>query len=260
MTQRQPVTARVYDCWLGGTNNFPEDRAHAERMMTFFPDIREISLANRAFLGRAVRALAEQGVDQFLDLGSGLPNEGNVHEVAREVIPDARIVYVDVDPVAAELGRAMLSGTDGVEYLRADLRNPQAVLGSEEVARCLDLTRPVALLMVAMLQFVMPQDDPARVVASYRDATAPGSYLVVSHATDEYHPQQMRDVADVYNSATLPITMRNREQIAGLLAGYELLEPGLVEPVRWRPQKGDYDPFDGDAARYNMLAAVGRRS
>ena len=259
MPQRQPNTARIYDYWLGGTHNFEEDRELGERMKQVLPDIEHISRANRAYLRRAVRAVAEAGIDQFLDLGSGLPSEGNVHETAREVNPAARTVYVDIDPVTVEFGRAMLIGTQGVEILAADLRDPGAVLGSDEVARCLDLSRPVGLLMVAMLQFVPDQDDPAGVVAAYRDACAPGSHLVVSHATTEYHPQQMQTATQIYNAATLPITMRSRAQITSLLDGYELLPPGLVEPVRWRPQPGDYDPFSGDPARYNMLAAVGRR-
>jgi SAM-dependent methyltransferase len=258
--QRRPNTARIYDYWLGGTHHFPEDAEHGERMKQVLPDIAEISLANRAYLRRAVRVLAEAGIDQFLDLGSGLPSEGNVHETARLVNPHARTVYVDIDPVTVEFGRAMLIGTDGVAILTADLRDVPSVLESDEVAACLDLDRPLGLLMVAMLQFVPDQDDPARVVAAYRDACAPGSYLVVSHATSEFHAAKVRAAAQVYNAATLPITMRSRAQIESLLAGYELLEPGLVEPVNWRPQPGDYNPFQDEPSRYDMLAGVGRLS
>jgi len=256
--ERQPSTARVYDYWLGGTHHFPEDRVHAEKLMTIYPEIRETTRANRAFLRRAVRTLAEQGIDQFLDLGSGLPTVGNVHEVAREVNPLARTVYVDVDPVAAELGSAILAGTPGVEYLRADLRDPNAILSSDEVTRCLDLSQPVGLLMLAMLQFVSAQQDPAGVVATYRDASAAGSYLVVSHATHEYHPQQMQEVTKAYNGATFPITMRDRTEIAALMQGYDLLEPGVVDLSRWRPDPGERDPFAHDTTLYNSVAAVGR--
>ena len=260
MEQRQPNTARIYDYWLGGTHHFPEDRELGERVKQVLPDIEHITRANRAFLRRAVRAIAQEGIDQFLDLGSGLPTQGNVHETAREVTPSARTVYVDIDPVTVEFGRAMLLGTPGVEILAADLRDPRSVLESDEVARCLDLSRPVGLLMVAMLQFVPDQDDPAGLVAAYREATAPGSHLAVSHATAEYQPQRVQAAAHVYNAASLPITLRTRAQIAGLLDGYELLPPGLVDMVRWRPQPGDYDPFVGDPGRYNGLAAVGRRA
>lgn len=260
MAQRQPNTARIYDFWLGGTHNFPEDRELGERIKQVLPDVEQSVRANRAFLRRAVRTVVQAGIDQFLDLGSGLPSEGSVHETAREVNPAARTVYVDIDPVTAEFARAMLIGTRGVEVLAADLRDVESVLGSDEVARCLDLGRPVGLLMVAMLQFVPDQDDPAGLVAAYRDACAPGSYLVVSDPTTEFNPQQIQVANQVYRSATLPSTMRSRAQIASLLGGYELLPPGLVEPVCWRPQPGDYDPFKGDPGRYNMLAAVGRRT
>lgn len=259
MPQRQPNTARIYDYWLGGTHHFPEDRELGERIMQVFPNVEQSVRVNRAFLRRAVKTVAQAGVDQFLDLGSGLPSVGNVHETAREVNPAARTVYVDIDPVTAEFGRAMLIGTQGVEILNADLRDPSAVLGSNEVARCLDLSRPVGLLMVAMLQFVPDEENPAGVVAAYRDACTPGSYLAVSHPTNEFNAPQMQTAVQLYNVATLPTTLRNRAQIAALLGGYELLPPGLVEPVRWCPQPSDYNPFSDDPGRYNLLAAVGRR-
>jgi hypothetical protein len=262
VAQHQPNTARIYDYWLGGTHHFPEDRELGERMKQVVPDIEQVARANRAFLRRAVRVMARAGIDQFLDLGSGLPSEGNVHETAREVNPAARTVYVDIDPVTAEFGRAMLLGTPGVELLTADLRDVESVLGSDEVGRCLDLSRPVGLLMVAMLQFVPDQDDPAAVVAAYRDACAPGSYLVVSHVTTEYNPQQVRAATQAYKPATLPFTPRSRAKIASLLGGYELLPPGLVDVIHWRldlQDVGSADPLGGDVARYSLLAAVGRR-
>jgi len=262
VSQRQPNTARVYDYWLGGTHHFPEDRELGERMKQVVPDIEQVARANRAFLRRAVRVMARAGIDQFLDLGSGLPSEGNVHETAREVNPAARTVYVDIDPVTAEFGRAMLLGTPGVEILAADLRDVQSVLGSEEVGRCLDLGRPLGLLMVAMLQFVRDQDDPAGVVAAYRDASAPGSYLVISHVTTEYNPQQLRAATQTYSPATLPFCPRSRAQIVSLLGGYELLPPGLVDVIHWRPDPQDAgppDPLGGDVARYSLLAALARR-
>lgn len=255
--QRRPNTARVYDYWLGGANNFAEDREHGERMKQVLPDIVEISRVNRGFLQRAVTELAGLGVDQFLDLGSGLPSAGNVHEIVRKTVPAARVVYVDIDPVTVEYGRTILKDTPGVQILCADLRDARGVLESEQVAGCLDLGRPVGVLMAAMLQFVPDGDDPAGVVAAYRDACAAGSYLVVSHATTAFHEQQVQAAATVYNTATLPITLRSRAQITALLDGYQVLEPGVVEPVRWRPRPGDYDPFSGDPGRYNMLAAVG---
>ena len=251
----------MYDYFLGGSHNFAADRALAEEYMRVLPDMPAISRANRHFLGRAVRFLAQEaGIDQFLDLGSGLPTQGNVHETARRINPRARVVYVDVDPVTVEFARTLLDGTDGVEVLNADLRDPQAVLGSDEVARCLDLSRPVAVLMVATLHFVPDQDDPAALVAAYRAAGAPGSYLAISHATSDYHPKTMDEAAQVYSAASRGMNFRTRDQIAGLLAGYELIAPGLADVIRWRPQPEDQDPFDGDVTRYNLLAAVARRT
>ena len=249
----------MYDYFLGGCHNFAADRELAERYMQVLPEMPEIARANRKYLVRAVRALASAGIDQFLDLGSGLPTQGCTHETARRVNLDARVVYVDVDPVTVEFGKTLLNGTAGAEILHADLRSPQAVLESAEVTRCLDFSRPVGVLMVAMLHFVPDDDHPTALVAAYRDASAPGSYLVVSHATSDYHPATMHEAASVYNSAsTHGMNFRSRAQITALLGGYELLEPGLVDVIRWRPED-DHDPFDGDVSRYNLLAAVGVR-
>ena len=270
MPDAQPSVAGTYQAWVDADqrHTFEAEREHAARLEAVFPDIRPISLANRHFLTRAVATLAKLGVDQFLDLGAGRLHRGtvhevvrNVHEVAQEINPAARIVYVDVDPVTAEYGKVTVSGTRAVEYLHADVRDPQAVLGSVEVARCgLDLGRPIAVLMAAMVQFIADEDDPAGVVGAYRDASAPGSYLVISHATTEHHPQQMEQVAQVYNArASLPITMRDRAHVAALMAGYDLLEPGVVNLSDWRPEPGGFDPFPGDSNRCNSLAAVGRR-
>ncbi|HEU5332288.1 MAG TPA: SAM-dependent methyltransferase [Actinocrinis sp.] len=258
----RPSPARMYDYFLGGSHNFAADRELAEKYMRVLPDMPEISRANRRFLGRAVRYLAgPAGVDQFLDLGSGLPTQGSSHETARRLNPSARVVYVDVDPVTVEFGRTLLEDTKGVEMLHADLRDPRAILRSDEVRGTLDFSRPVAVLMVAMLHFVPAADDPAALVAAYRAATAPDSYLVVSHATSDYHPATMSEAAQVYNSAAAQgMNFRSRAQVAALLAGYDLLPPGLVDVIHWRPDPGDSDPFNGDVTRYNLLAAVGRRT
>jgi SAM-dependent methyltransferase len=258
----RPSPARMYDYFLGGSHNFAADRELAEKYMRVLPDMPEISRANRRFLGRAVRFLAgPEGVEQFLDLGSGLPTQGSSHEIARRLNPAARVVYVDVDPVTVEFGRTLLEDTKGVEMLHADLRDPRAVLHSDEVRGTLDLSRPVAVLMVAMLHFVPAADDPAALVATYRAAAAPGSHLVISHATSDYRPETMDEAAQVYNSAAAQgMNFRSRGQIAALLTGYDLLQPGLVDVIHWRPDTDDPDPFDGDVTRYNLLAAVGRRA
>ena len=259
----RPSPARIYDYFLGGSHNFAADRHLAEQYMKVLPDMPVISRANRAFLGRAVSFLAAEGVDQFLDLGSGLPSRGNVHEAAHAVDPAARVVYVDSDPVTVAYAKSMLAEVPNAEILHADLRDPRSVLESPEVVRRLDLTRPIAVLMVAVLHFVAPEDDPAGLVAEYRAVSAPGSYLLLSHATNEYHPETAREAESVYSRASAGMNFRSRAQIADLLAGHELLPPGLVDVIDWRPDplvgRGE-DPLGGDVTRYNLLAAVGRRS
>jgi hypothetical protein len=258
----RPSPARIYDYFLGGSHNFAADRELAEQYMKVLPDMPMISRANRAFLRRAVRTLAEAGIDQFLDLGSGLPSAGNVHEVAQAVDPKARVLYADFDPVTVAYANAMLADVPGASMMHADLRDPASVLESDAVREHLDLERPLGVLMVAVLHFVAPEQDPQGIAAAYRDATVPGSYLVFSHATNEYHPDVAREAEDVYSRASAGMNFRSRAQIQQLLSGYQLLEPGLVDVISWRPEPvagGSTDPLGGDVTRYNLLAAVGRR-
>jgi len=260
----RPSPARIYDYFLGGSHNFAADRQLAEEYMRVLPDMPVISRANRAFLRRAVSVLvAEAGIDQFLDLGSGLPSRGNVHEAAQAVDPNARVVYVDSDPVTVAYAKAMLEDVPNADILHADLRDPGAILESDEVAGQLDLTRPIGVLMVAVLHFVAPEDDPAGIVAGYREVSAPGSYLVLSHATNEYHPDTAREAESVYSRASSGMNFRSRARIAELLEDYELLPPGLTDVIDWRPDPpvdDCGDPLGGDVTRYNLLAAVGRRA
>ncbi|MBS2965857.1 SAM-dependent methyltransferase [Actinocrinis puniceicyclus] len=253
-----PSTARMYDYYLGGSHNFAADRQLAEQALRAWPDAQHLVRANRAFLRRAVSFLAHR-VDQFLDLGAGIPTVGAVHEVAREKNPRARTVYVDCDQVAVAHSRRILAAVPGAGVVHADLRDSAAVLAAVETAGLLDLRRPVAVLMFAVLPFVPDEDDPAGIVAAYRDATAPGSYLALSHGTDDYRPQNARAVGEVYTRASHTMTLRSRTQIAALLDGYELVEPGLVDLTCWRPEPdgGLPDPLGGDVQRYSMYAAVG---
>jgi len=256
-----PSAARMYDYYLGGSHNFAADRELAEQYMKVLPDMPYISRANRHYLRRAVTHLAgEVGIDQFLDLGSGIPTSGNVHEIAQGINRSARVVYVDADPVTVAHSAAMLDEVPNASILHADLRDPGSVLESDVVARHLDLSRPVAVLMVAVLHFVPDVDDPIAVVAAYRDATPAGSHLVMSHATHDYHPETMRQAENVYSRASHTMNFRGRTDIHGLLDGYELLSPGLVDVILWRPEPhADQDPLGGDVSRYNLLAAVGRK-
>ena len=254
-----PSTARMYDYYLGGSHNFAADRALAEAALQAWPETPFMCRANRAFLRRAVTFLAGAGVDQFLDLGSGIPTGGNVHEIAQSIRPDARTVYVDSDPVAYAHGSVLLADNPRATYLQADLRNPESILTSSAVTQFLDLSRPVAVLMLMTLHFVPDDDDPDGIVAAYREATVPGSYLVVSHGTNEYRPDTQK-ITQVYSTASHGIVPRNKARIAELTAGYELVEPGLVDVILWRPEPTEleHDPLGGDVARYSTFAAVGR--
>jgi hypothetical protein len=257
-----PSAARMYDYYLGGSHNFAADRELAEQYMKVLPDMPYISRANRDYLRRAVSYLAGPvGIDQFLDLGSGIPTSGNVHEIAQGINPSARVVYVDADAVTVAHSAAMLAEVPNAATLHADLRNPRSVLDSDVVTKNLDLSRPVAVLMVAVLHFVPDADDPAAILAAYREASAAGSHLVISHATHDYHPETMRQAENVYNRASHSMNFRGRGEIQGLLGGYELLPPGLVDVILWRPEPHDEpDPLGGDVSRYNLLAAVARRT
>jgi SAM-dependent methyltransferase len=249
--------ARVYDYWLGGKDNFPADREAAEEVAEALPTIKRSARANRAFMVRAVRYLAaEAGIRQFLDIGTGIPTSPNVHEVAQEIAPDARIVYVDNDPIVLVHARALLtSHPDGrTDYLDADVRDPDKIL--EGAAATLDFRRPVALLLVATLQYVADADDPHGIVARLRAALAPGSYLVISHPTRDVQPERIAEAAKVMNRLlAAPYTPRTREEITRFFDGLELLPPGVVQTTAWRPDPGD-DDLGGKAT---MLCGVARK-
>jgi Protein of unknown function (DUF574). len=249
-----PNAARMYDYHLGGSYNFVVDRAAAERTRAVMPWVAEAIRANRAFLGRAVRFCQQQGIDQFLDLGSGIPTVGNVHEMARVADPAARVAYVDNEAVAAACGTAMLVDDPLATMSQADLRDPEAVLSAPGVWDLLDFTRPVALLTVAVLHFVPDAADPTSILAHYRGRLVPGSVHVLSHATADNDPEVAAAGAATYLDTSNPVTVRTRDEVAALLDGLELVEPGLVDATDWRPDDG---AVAGHAGYY---AAVGRLS
>ncbi|MEH6375789.1 SAM-dependent methyltransferase [Streptomyces sp. KLMMK] len=258
-----PSVSRIYDYYLGGSHNFEVDREAGRRAMEAFPGLPKIMQANRAFMRRAVRHAVGEGVTQFLDIGSGIPTFGNVHEIAQAADPRSHVVYVDHDPVAVAHGRAVLEGDPRSAVLPADFRKPHDILTSDEVGRLLDLDRPVALLLVAVLHFVEDQDDPWAAVAELRDALAPGSLLVLTHATTEtgpIKPEEGRGVSGVYRNVGSPLLMRSRPEVARFFDGFEMVEPGLVAMPDWRP-----DPVesaggaDDDPAMYVGFAGVGRK-
>ncbi|HET9656761.1 MAG TPA: SAM-dependent methyltransferase [Kineosporiaceae bacterium] len=233
----RPNVARVYDYLLGGKDNFKADRDLAARLVQAQPLVVAGVRANRAFLRRAVAFLAGSGIDQFLDLGSGLPTAQNVHEIAGRVNPGARTVYVDTDPVVLTHARALLADNAHTTVVEGDLRDPQAILSDPGVRGRLDFTRPVAVIMVAVLHFVTDEEDPARVVAGFRDAMAPGSALVVTHVIDDGDGMvgaATRNGAQIYSETTAPFVPRTRGQVASWFDGLELMPPGLVNADAWR--------------------------
>ncbi|CQR60171.1 SAM-dependent methyltransferase [Streptomyces leeuwenhoekii] len=253
-----PSVSRICDFYLGGSHNFEVDREAARKAMAFLPGLPKIMQANRAFLRRAVRFALDEGVTQFLDIGSGIPAFGSVHEVVRAVRPGARVVYVDHDPVAVAHSQTVLEGNDDADVVAGDLLEPQDILTSPQVERLIDLNRPVALLLVAILHFVEDADDPYRAVAELRDALAPGSLLVLTHASYEgipLPPERAAGAVDVYKDIRNPLIMRSREEIARFFEGYDMVEPGLVPMPHWRPETA---PEDEDPYAFSGFAGVGR--
>ncbi len=250
----RPSVARVYDYFLGGSHNFAVDREMATQLQTLIPDIADVMRANRAFLRRAVRFMINAGITQFLDIGSGIPTVGNVHEVAEQTHPDARVVYVDIDPVAVAHSRAMLDGNETTAVVRGDLRDAADILASPEVGRLIDFSEPVGLLMVSVLHFVA--DDPYRAVASYRDAVGPGSYLAITHAARESRPETQQ-VQEIYQQSAAQGTLRSRAEILDFFGDFVLAEPGLVYLPLWRPDSPE--DVGEHPERFVAYAGVGQK-
>ncbi len=234
---QRPSIARVYDYMLGGNHNFAVDREFAARIQERLPGVAGTFANNRAFLRRVVRFCVRDGVNQILDLGSGIPTMGGVHGIAREIDPGARVAYVDHEPVAVAHGQQVLAGMDGVSMSAADLRDPRSVLSAPGVRAVLDLDRPVAVLMIAVLHFVAPDQDAAGVIGGYRSALAAGSLLAVSHASgdvaDPADRAAVRAGVQLYRESS-PLYLRDRAELATLTTGLTLVEPGIVEMRDWR--------------------------
>jgi SAM-dependent methyltransferase len=253
----RPSAARVYDYYLGGSHNLEVDRRMAREAIALWPDLPAIMQRNRAFLRRAVRYVAEQGITQFLDIGSGIPTVGNVHEAAQQVNPEARVVYVDRDPVAVAHSRAILAGDERTVTVQADLREPDALFEDPLVKATIDLSRPVAVLMVAVLHFVPDEDDPWGAVARVGEQLAGGSFLVLSHASAEGRPEMAGSHRQLYQRTPTPMTMRSRTEIARLFDGFDLVEPGLVWLPLWRPDRTE--DAEQQPERTTGYAGVGRK-
>jgi SAM-dependent methyltransferase len=250
--------ARVYDYWLGGSNNFRADQDAARAMIAIEPNIRAMARANRDFMGRAVRFLAtEGGIRQFLDIGSGIPTGRNTHEVAQETAPGSRVVYADVDEVAVAHSRLLLENSPDTTVIQADVREPDRILTAPETQQLIDFSQPVGLMLVSVLHFLDADDDPWRVLAQLRSALAPGSYLVLSHATGEAKPDVAAAANTVYmNKVAARGDHRSRADILRLFDGFTLVEPGLVYLSQWRPDQAAES--DGDGSRLWLLGGVGQ--
>ncbi|GAA2048060.1 SAM-dependent methyltransferase [Catenulispora yoronensis] len=248
--------ARIYDYLLGGKDNFDVDRDAAEVALAAMPELRAMARANRAFLGRAVRHLAESGITQFLDIGTGIPGPGNTGEIARAVQPGARVVYVDYDPIVSAHSRALLSAADPAlsAVVQADVREPKTILDSGAVQSVLDFEQPIAVLMVAVLHFVSEAEDAHSIARYFIDAVAPGSALVVSHASEGHEAGKFGAAREGWNNATSQLVLRDRSEIGRFFEGTELLDPGVVIIPAWRP---DREPSAEDLALDYGHAGVG---
>ncbi|WP_405163244.1 SAM-dependent methyltransferase [Nocardia sp. NBC_01499] len=257
--------ARVYDYWLGGRDNYPADRALGEEVAALIPGIRTMARANRAFVWRAVRyAIAEQGITQFLDIGTGIPTARNTHEVAQELDPSARIVYVDKDPVVLAHARALMGSTPQgrTAYIHADLHDPVSILTDPILTGTLDFDRPIALMLISvMIYFRDDEDDPRTIIERLLAALPPGSLIALSHPTGDFDPRAMAHVERAAEQAGLTFVARSRAEVETLFAGTDLVEPGVVSVVDWRPDLLDrpMPGFDPSTDTAWVWAGVGRK-
>ncbi|MCA2208723.1 MULTISPECIES: SAM-dependent methyltransferase [Nocardia] len=234
---QQPSPARMYDALLGGSHNFAVDRMAAEMGTKLVPDLPRLALSNRAFLRRAVRFMLDAGIRQFLDIGSGIPTAGNVHEIVHELDPQARVLYVDIDPVAVMHSRTILHGNERAGAIEADLRKTDDLLAAVRETGLIDFAEPVGLLLIAVLHLVSDDDDPAGKVSALREVVAPGSLVAISHLTSELRPEDAGKLsANAANENRVGIHFRPKDAIVAMFDGWDLESPGVVELPAWRPE------------------------
>jgi S-adenosyl methyltransferase len=255
-----PSMARAYDYLLGGGHNFAADRRLADAAERIMPGARQIARLNRSFLRRAVLYLVRSGVRQFVDVGSGVPTVGNVHEIVLEADPDCHVLYVDKDPVAVAHSELLLAGNDHAAVIQADFRDPEDIFGRPEAVRLLDPDRPIGLLVVMMLHFVPDSWGPAGILARYRDRLVPGSHLVLSHVTADQRPDQITEAADLIARSSSPDQLRYRShaEVVRFFDGFDLVEPGVVGCGLWHP--GGPGDISNDAdVNAHVYAGMGRK-
>ena len=253
MDPAKPSAARIYDYLLGGKDNYEVDRAAAGKVLAVAPDQRRLARSNRAFAIRAVRLLADAGIRQFIDLGTGFPTSPSVHEVARQRDPSARVVYVDYDPIVLSHNAALLASDDQVASVQADIRQPEVILDHPDLARLIDFDRPVGVLCVAVLHLVSDAEDPWAIIAKFRGRMRPGSCLVLSQFASDSDPEAMAGLRAVAAGTPVETYFRPRDQILRFFDGFELLEPGLTEVQEWRK-----DTLTAPT-RLTIAGAVGRK-
>ena len=253
----RPSASRVYDYLLGGSHNIQVDRDFAEQILTLAPEAAEAAHANRAFLRRAVHSLIDDGIRQFLDIGSGIPTRGNVHEVAQRLAPESRVVYVDIDPIAVAHGNHLLERHPETASILGDLRKPESILDAPTTRKILDFGEPIGVLLVAVLHFIPDDEGPGRAVQTLRDAVVPGSQLVISHASwPAAASSGAMKARDSYDRTRTSLILRGADDLGGYFAGWPIKEPGIVTVANWRPEEraaGSSERTD----RLPALAAVG---
>jgi hypothetical protein len=254
-----PHPARMYDALLGGKDNYAADREAVRQVLKAAPEARDSARANRAFLQRAVRFLVgEAGIRQIIDIGTGIPAVGNVHQVAGQIAPQTRVVYADNDRIVHVHANALLTGSGTTGIVLADLREPGAILDHPKTRALIDFGQPTGLLLVAILHFITEAENPARILAALRDALPGGSYLVLSHATADLRPDAAQNAASVYDGTTSSVTLRSKAQVETLFDGWELTEPGVVQVPLWRPEGRKPRPRELDKAW--VYGGVGRKT
>jgi len=252
--------SRMYDYFLGGSHNFAVDRELAEQVLAVYPDIALLARANRAFLRRAVRFLLDQGIDQFLDIGSGIPTAGNVHNIVHQRNPAGRVVYVDIDPIAVHLSLDLLKDDPTATAIQADAREPEAILAHPDVCRLLDLGQPVGVLLLACVPFIADDAEVFTLVRTLRQAVAPGSYFVFSHLSYEGAPAETIAQSErLYAGTTNPVTSRSRARLEPLFEDLEVVAPGVVHVPLWHPESPN-DLFLEEPSRSVNLVGVGRKA
>jgi len=261
LRQDRPHSARMYDYYLGGKTNYAVDRAAAEDVIRRFPAIRVVARVNRAFVHRSAGFLArERGISQFLDIGTGIPTAPNLHEVVQRDAPQARIAYVDNDPIVLVYADSLLGGSaEGTTgYVEADVREPDMLLAEVREAGLIDFGKPVGLSLNAVLHFVPDDRDPYGIVGKLLDALVPGSYLTISHCTPDFDPVAWAEIVDIYTKSGTPTQVRSRAEVLRFFDGLELVDPGVVVAHRWQPEAGSGPSLISDA-QVSLYAGVARK-